>query len=280
VKRFLFPLSLTLAIHGLFLGAGGAWLKERTPYRPRPVPIALTLSYQQPQKTVLPPVKLLEKPFSPSVTMPKDEKKPEPIKKKPKSKQVIAKHPKKIRKPINPQTLKAPKKIHSITKLPKSLPSEPKDAIQSKVVPDPPPLSEPELFFGNQDQKIKEGFDLFPELIEEVKQKGFLDEKEPLASAPSAQIIREAVPVYRKNPPPQYPRVARRRGYQGTIVLEVLVNREGRVEKLRVFQSSGYSVLDNSAIRSVKGWLFEPSRRGDEKVEMWVKLPVRFKLKE
>ena len=268
MKRFLFPLGLTLAIHGLFLGTGGDWLKERMPYRPRPAPIALTLSYQQPKKTVLPPVKLLEKPSSPPVTRPKDEKKPEPIKKKPKSKQVIAQPPKKIKKTIKPKTHKKLQKIEPITKLPKSLPSE------------PPPPSEPELFFENQDQQMKEDFDLFPELIEEVKQKVFLNEKEPLAPVPSAQIIREAVPVYRKNPPPQYPRVARRRGYQGTIVLEVLVNREGRVEKLRVFQSSGYSVLDNSAIRSVKGWLFEPGRRGDEKVEMWVKLPVRFKLKE
>ncbi|UCF83239.1 MAG: energy transducer TonB [Desulfobacteraceae bacterium] len=276
MKRFLFPMGLTLAIHGLFLGAGGDWLKERIPYRPRPAPIALTLSYQQPKKTVVPPVKLLEKPSSPPVTRLKEEKKPEPIKKKPQSKQVIVKPPKKIRKPLK----KAPKKIDSITKLSKSLPPEPKDEIQSKVVRAPPPLSEPELFFGNQDQQLKEDYDLFPETIDEAKQKVFLDEKEPLASVPSAQIIREAVPVYRKNPPPQYPRVARRRGYQGTIVLEVLVNREGRVEKLKVFQSSGYSVLDKSAIRSVKGWLFEPGRRGDEKVEMWVKLPVRFKLKE
>ena len=276
MKRFLFPLGLTLAIHGLFLGAGGDWLNERKPYRQRPAPIALTLSYQQPKKTVVPPVKMLKKPSPPPVTRPKDEKKPEPIKKKPKIKKVNAKPPKKILKPVK----KAPKKIVSVTKLPESLPPEPKEEIQSKVVPDPPPLPEPELFFENQDQKMEEDFDLFPELMEEVKQKVFLDEKQPLASVPSAQIIREAIPVYRKNPPPQYPRVARRRGYQGTIVLEVLVNREGRVEKLRVFQSSGYTVLDKSAIRSVKGWLFEPGRRGDEKVAMWVKLPVRFQLKE
>ena len=253
MKRFLFPLGLTLAIHGLFLGTGGDWLKKRISYRPRPVPIALTLSYQQPQKTVLPPVKLLEKPSSPPVSRPKDEKKPEPIKKKPKSKQVIA---------------KPPKKIHSITKLPKSLPSE------------PPPPSEPESFFGNQDQEVQQDIDLLPELLEEVHQKVHLDGKEALASVPPAQIIREAIPVYRENPPPQYPRVARRRGYQGTVVLEVLVNREGRVGDLRVFQSSGYSILDKAAIRSVKGWLFEPGRRGEEKIEMWVKLPIRFQIKE
>ncbi|MBW1768802.1 MAG: energy transducer TonB [Deltaproteobacteria bacterium] len=91
--------------------------------------------------------------------------------------------------------------------------------------------------------------------------------------------IREAVPVYRKNPSPKYPRAARRRGYQGTVIMEVLVNREGRVEDLRLFRSSGYTVLDKRAMSSVKNWLFEPGMRGDEKVEMWVKVPIRFRLR-
>jgi hypothetical protein len=32
-------------------------------------------------------------------------------------------------------------------------------------------------------------------------------------------------------------------------------------------------------VASVKAWLFEPGMRGDEKVEMWVKIPIRFQLK-
>jgi TonB family protein len=91
--------------------------------------------------------------------------------------------------------------------------------------------------------------------------------------------IREAIPIYRKNPSPKYPRVARRRGYQGTVVIEALVNREGKVEDLRLFHSSGYRVLDRAAMKSVKNWVFEPGKRGDEEVEMWVKIPVRFQLR-
>ena len=96
---------------------------------------------------------------------------------------------------------------------------------------------------------------------------------------PPPPNIREAVPVYRKNPSPKYPRVARRRGYQGTVIMEVLVNREGRVEDLRLSRSSGYTVLDKRAMSSVKNWLFEPGMREDEKVEMWVKVPIRFRLR-
>jgi protein TonB len=91
--------------------------------------------------------------------------------------------------------------------------------------------------------------------------------------------IREAVPAYRANPSPEYPAIARRRGYEGTVLVEVLVNRDGRVEDLRLSQSSGYPVLDQAAMNSMRGWLFEPATINDKKVEMWVKVPVRFHLK-
>ena len=90
--------------------------------------------------------------------------------------------------------------------------------------------------------------------------------------------VREASPLYRENPVPEYPLIARKRGYQGTVVLEVLVNREGRVKELTLSASSGYSVLDQAALASVRTWLFEPGMRGGEKVDMWVKVPVRFRL--
>jgi protein TonB len=90
--------------------------------------------------------------------------------------------------------------------------------------------------------------------------------------------VREATPLYRRNPIPDYPMIARKRGYQGTVVLEVLVSREGRVKELSLSASSGYSVLDQAALASVKSWLFDPGTRGGEKVDMWVKVPVRFEL--
>lgn len=93
------------------------------------------------------------------------------------------------------------------------------------------------------------------------------------------QIIREARPLYRLNPPPKYPVLARRRGFQGNVVLEVLVGPIGNVIDLRVLSSSGYPILDRAAKSSVKNWTFEPGMRGQEKVKMWVRVPIRFELK-
>jgi len=98
------------------------------------------------------------------------------------------------------------------------------------------------------------------------------------AIIPGAETIHEARPIYRINPPPSYPAIARKRGYQGIVVLEVLIDKQGKVIDLKIFSSSGYSILDKTAIASVKKWLFQPGMRGSNKIEMWVRVPIRFQL--
>ena len=96
---------------------------------------------------------------------------------------------------------------------------------------------------------------------------------------PAAHVIQKVRPFYRKHPAPKYPRIARIRGYQGNVVLEVLVDRNGNVADLSVLNSSGYPILDTAAEAAVKNWSFEPGLIGKEKVEMWVRIPIRFELK-
>ena len=98
------------------------------------------------------------------------------------------------------------------------------------------------------------------------------------ASLQEHAAVHESVPLYEINPPPVYPRVARRRSYQGTVLLDVRVTAEGTVAEVKVAQSSGYSVLDRSALNSVRNWRFEPARRGTRPFETWVQVPVRFEL--
>lgn len=90
--------------------------------------------------------------------------------------------------------------------------------------------------------------------------------------------VRKARPLYRENPPPEYPRRARQRNQQGKVILEVLVNSRGRVEEMEVAESSGYSILDRAAKDAVRDWVFEPGRRGEQPVDTRVRVPVRFEL--
>ncbi|MCW5212397.1 energy transducer TonB [Desulfobulbus sp. TB] len=101
------------------------------------------------------------------------------------------------------------------------------------------------------------------------------------APAPSVNkgMVREAAPLYKTNPPPKYPRMARRRGLQGVVTIEAKVNSRGTVDELRLFSSSGHRVLDKAALRAVRAWRFSPGTVGGRTQSMWVKVPVRFTLR-
>ncbi|MBL8474080.1 MAG: energy transducer TonB [Rhodocyclaceae bacterium] len=85
--------------------------------------------------------------------------------------------------------------------------------------------------------------------------------------------------AYLSNPRPPYPRLSMRRGEQGTVKLRVLVTKEGMAGKVELEKSSGFEALDESALRTVAIWKFEPARRGNEALEEWFIVPIEFVLK-
>jgi protein TonB len=50
------------------------------------------------------------------------------------------------------------------------------------------------------------------------------------------------------------------------------------VGKWRLKKSSGYSILDKSALDSVRTWRFEPAKYRGSPITMWVDVPIRFAL--
>jgi protein TonB len=83
---------------------------------------------------------------------------------------------------------------------------------------------------------------------------------------------------YLNNPPPEYPAVAARQQWQGTVVLRVRVLSSGAVDTIEVRESSGRRVLDEQAVKTVKNWRFTPSRRGDTPIDGWATVPIEFRL--
>lgn len=77
---------------------------------------------------------------------------------------------------------------------------------------------------------------------------------------------------------PEYPESARRAGIAGVTRLRFEVLATGEVGRVLVDESAGSVELDRSAIEAVERWRFEPARRGDTPVTVWVTLPVRFEL--
>ncbi len=86
---------------------------------------------------------------------------------------------------------------------------------------------------------------------------------------------------YGRNPGPVYPVEARRRAQQGTVLLRVQVGIDGSVERVEIAQSSGFDMLDDSAVETVRRrWRFVPARRDGIAVESWCQVPIRFALTE
>ncbi|MCK9274494.1 MAG: energy transducer TonB [Syntrophales bacterium] len=92
-------------------------------------------------------------------------------------------------------------------------------------------------------------------------------------------VPRQVEPGYRDNPPPAYPQIARRRGYEGVVVLFVEVRSDGTVENVTIKESSGKTILDRAALEGVRTWTFYPALREGKPVSARIEVPVRFVLK-
>jgi len=83
---------------------------------------------------------------------------------------------------------------------------------------------------------------------------------------------------YRDTPRPDYPESARQEGRQGSVLLRVLVDEQGRSKKIEINRSSGSEALDRAAAEAIKRWRFVPARHGDQPVESWIRIPIDFSL--
>ncbi|MFV3366973.1 energy transducer TonB [Pseudomonas sp. NY15435] len=100
----------------------------------------------------------------------------------------------------------------------------------------------------------------------------------PPAPAPAPLTPPSANAGYLKNPAPEYPPLAQRRGWEGTVLLRVHVLASGSPSEIQVQKSSGRDALDDAAVRAVKRWSFVPAKRGDVAQDGWVSVPIDFKL--
>jgi len=72
--------------------------------------------------------------------------------------------------------------------------------------------------------------------------------------------------------------IARRKGYEGVVLLKVWVLENGKVGKIELQKSSNYEMLDKSAMKAVENWIFIPGKKGGEPIPSWVTVPIKFQL--
>jgi len=77
---------------------------------------------------------------------------------------------------------------------------------------------------------------------------------------------------------PDYPRLARRAGLEGSVWIEALVAVDGSVEEVAIAVSSGTEALDDAAVAAAWKNRYQPALRGNEPVAVWVTYKVEFRL--
>lgn len=86
-----------------------------------------------------------------------------------------------------------------------------------------------------------------------------------------------SAPRVLENPSPDYSEEARKAKYQGTVVLWLIVDANGRPRDVRVARSLGMG-LDQKAIEAVRLWKFQPAMKDGTPVAVQINVEVNFHL--
>lgn len=77
----------------------------------------------------------------------------------------------------------------------------------------------------------------------------------------------------------EYPAVLRDAGIGGTVTVFFFVDENGLVRDRRIRESSGIPGLDAAALEVAETFRFSPALNRDQKVPVWVSLPIRFQVR-
>jgi len=89
----------------------------------------------------------------------------------------------------------------------------------------------------------------------------------------------EIAPGAKRRFQPDYPPTSRRLGEEGSVILQVLVGPDGKVQEAKVQTSSGFPRLDEAATKhALRAWRFNPGTEDGKPVTMWHSIKVTFKI--
>ena len=81
------------------------------------------------------------------------------------------------------------------------------------------------------------------------------------------------------NPKPPYPPYAYKARQEGQVILLVEVLASGDCGQVSIHTSSGFEILDESALMTVKKWHFIPAKKEGQVVPQTIRVPITFSLK-
>jgi len=80
------------------------------------------------------------------------------------------------------------------------------------------------------------------------------------------------------NPQPVYPRSLLRRGVEGEVRFRLLIDEQGRVEQIDIFDDAGQAAFADAVREAASRWLFEPAQHQGRTVKVWATKTIRFQI--
>jgi len=105
--------------------------------------------------------------------------------------------------------------------------------------------------------------------------------EEDYMPAPDEFVPLEIFPEMIAEHPPEYPRLAKQAGLEGTVWVQALVDKDGNVRDARVYKESGTNAgFEEAAVEAAFKCKFSPGIQNGRPVAAWVAYEVEFKLRD
>ena len=148
---------------------------------------------------------------------------------------------------------------------------------QTQQIERPPPPARPSVPVESEDEDIADDL-----TIEETDLDNFeaWDAPPPPPEGPRVKFIPyDDPPQPLSNIRPIYPEIAQEAGIEGTVVVQVFIDKEGRVQDTLILKGIPNTGLDEAAISAIRKTRFRPAKQRERPVGVWISIPVNFRLK-
>ncbi|MBT5994354.1 MAG: energy transducer TonB [Candidatus Marinimicrobia bacterium] len=151
------------------------------------------------------------------------------------------------------------------------------DIPQTEQFDQPPPPARPSIPVESESEDIADDVTLDEFNLDEFDA---WDAPPPPPEGPRVKFIPYDDPPVPLSPiRPKYPEIAQEAGIEGTVVVQVFVDRRGRVKDTVILKGIPNTGLDESATQAIRSVRFRPARQRERAVGVWISIPVNFRLK-
>ena len=151
------------------------------------------------------------------------------------------------------------------------------DIPQTEQFDRPPPPARPSVPVESESEDIADDVTL-----EEFTLEAFdaWDAPPPPPEGPRVKFIPyDDPPVPLRPIKPKYPEIAQEAGIEGTVVVQVFVDENGRVKDTVILKGIPNTGLDEATTEAIRLVRFKPAKQRERAVGVWISIPVNFRLK-